>query len=417
MSLAEIKIPSVGESITEATIGKWNYQNGDWVEKDAVIFEIETEKATMEVSAPASGKLNITVNSGTIVPIGSVVGNIDTEGTTTASAPFAAPAKPPPAPPEAVGSGVPAKPPPSAPPPPLPKMPPPPVTSSGGGVAISPGGHVSPQPSLMKGIGPAKRKAIREGRASLPTVSPSLDQIEPTNGVRRVPMSVIRKKIAERLMLSQTSTATLTTFNEVDMSNVLNTRNHLRDEFQKKFGVKLGFMSFFGRAVCSAAAHVPVLNAFIEGSDILYHENVQLGVAVSTERGLVVPVVRNANKKSFSELEKDIAALAEKARTGKLGIEDMMGGTFSLTNGGVFGSLLSTPILNPPQSGILGMHKTEHRPVAIEKDGKWTIEVRPMMYLAMSYDHRLVDGKDSVTFLVKVKEYLETVSAEEVMKG
>lgn len=408
MSAVDIKIPSVGESITEATIGKWNFAEGDWVEKDAVIFEIETEKATMEVNAPAAGKLHIGVTQGNIVAIGSVVGNIDTAAAKSASAPTA--------------SASPQPPPPSKPPPmsmpatPAPKAPPPPPS----GVVMSPGGHVSvsPTPSAMKGVGPSMRKAIREGRAQLPTVSPNVMDIEPSaEGIRRVPMSVIRKKIAERLMFSQTSTATLTTFNEVDMSNVLNLRAQLKDDFQKKHGVKLGFMSFFGKAVCFATTQVPVLNAFIEGNDILYHENVQLGVAVSTEKGLVVPVVRNANQKSFAAIEKDIGALAEKARIGKLGIEDMMGGTFTLTNGGTFGSLLSTPILNPPQSGILGMHKTENRAVAVERNGAWVVEVRPMMYLAMSYDHRLVDGRDSVTFLVKVKEYLETVSADEVMKG
>jgi len=409
----EIKIPTVGESINEATIGRWNFQSGDWVEKDAVIFEIETEKATMEVNAPASGRLQISANTGDVVAIGAIVGFIDTAATKPANGPSAKPAMAPPSKPPP--GAMPAKPPPGA-PAPAASLPPPP---SSGGVAISPGGHVSPQPSMMKGLGPAKRKAVREGRMSLPTVSPSLSEIEPTEeGVRRVPMSVIRKKIAERLMFSQASTATLTTFNELDMSNVLNTRTQLKDQFQQKFGVKLGFMSYFSKAVCYAASHVPTLNAFIEGQDIVYHEHVHLGIAVSTERGLVVPVVRYANRKTYAELEKDIAALAEKARVGKLGIEDMLGGTFSLTNGGVFGSLLSTPILNPPQSGILGMHKTEHRPVAIEKNGAWSIEVRPMMYLAMSYDHRLVDGKDSVSFLVKVKEYLETVaSADEIMRG
>lgn len=391
--MVDIKIPTVGESITEATMGKWNFSDGDWVEKDAVIFEIETEKATMEVNAPASGKLQIKANQGDIVAIGSSVGSIDPSATKSSTA------TPP----------MPPKPPPMSAPKPAPPSP----------VSVSPGGHVSPQPtpSSLKGVGPSKRKAIREGRASVPTVSPNPLDIEATSeGVRRVPMSVIRKKIAERLMFSQSSTATLTTFNEVDMTNVLNIRNQAKDEFQRRHGVKLGFMSFFGRAVCFAAGQVPVLNAFIDGPDILYNDNVHLGVAVSTERGLVVPVVRNANRKTYSELEKEIAALAERARTGKLGIEDMTGGTFSLTNGGVFGSLLSTPILNPPQSGILGMHKTEHRPVAVDNNGTFSIEVRPMMYLAMSYDHRVVDGKDSVTFLVKVKEYLETVRKDEVLK-
>jgi 2-oxoglutarate dehydrogenase E2 component (dihydrolipoamide succinyltransferase) len=407
-NLVEIHVPAVGESISEATIGKWSVNSGDWVEKDALVFEIETEKATMEVTAPASGKVNVAVPSGSTVPIGSVVGTIDTAAAKPAGA-TATPSTPPP----------PSKPPPGA-PTSNGRLPPPPPS----GVSLSPEGHVSPQPAVTtppppqahKGVGPAKRKAIREGRASLPTVSPSFDEIEPTaEGVRRVPMSVIRKKIAERLMFSQNSTATLTTFNEVDMSNVLNLRVQLKDKFQSQFGVKLGFMSFFAKAVCAAAAEVQTLNAYIDGSDILYHDHVHLGVAVSTDRGLVVPVVRNANHKNFAQLEKDIGMFAEKARSGKLGIEDMLGGTFTLTNGGVFGSLLSTPILNPPQSGILGMHKTENRPVAVEKNGQWTMEVKPMMYLAMSYDHRLVDGRDSVTFLVKVKGFLESVTADVVL--
>ncbi len=425
MAQVEIKIPTVGESITEATMGKWNYKDGDWVEKDAVVFEIETEKATMEVNSPASGKLAIQSNSGDVVGIGATVGSIDTAATKTAGAPSTKPTE---APKPNFVPPMPAKPASTA---SVPKMP------SPSPVMMSPGGHVSPQPTpnstasstvnstppltpaSTRGLGPAKRKAIREGRATiLPTITPSPASVEPAaDGSRRVPMSVIRKKIAERLMYSQSSTATLTTFNEVDMSNVMNIRNQAKDEFQTRFGVKLGFMSFFGRAVCYGVTQVPVLNAFLEGHEIVYNDNVHLGVAVSTDRGLVVPVVRRANLKSFADLEKDIAALAEKARAGKLGIDDMTGGTFSLTNGGVFGSLLSTPILNPPQSAILGMHKTENRPMAIERDGAWSVEVRPMMYLAMSYDHRLIDGRDSVTFLVKVKEYLETVKVDDVMKG
>lgn len=412
----EIKIPSVGESINEATIGRWNFKTGDWVEKDAVIFEIETEKATLEVNAPASGVLSIQKNQGEVVPIGSTVGTIETGAAKPANAP-ASPTKLPPPPPPAGGTR-------SMPPPPPPAKTstpsaPTPTAVSSSGQSSGPGlaTYASSTPVDMKGFGPAKRKAVREGKIAPPSSGGAFVDPLDTEGERK-PMSTIRKKIAERLIHSQQSTATLTTFNEVDMSNILSIRSQLKEEFQKKHGVKLGFMSFFARAVAHALGEVPSVNAFIDGNDMIFHRHLHLGVAVSTDRGLVVPVVKYADQLSYADLEKNIAALAEKARTGKLGIEEMMGGTFTLTNGGVFGSLLSTPILNPPQSGILGMHKTENRPMAIEQgDGSFKVEVRPMMYVALSYDHRLIDGRDSVTFLVKAKEYLETVKAEEVIKG
>ncbi|MGE3973287.1 MAG: 2-oxoglutarate dehydrogenase complex dihydrolipoyllysine-residue succinyltransferase [Bdellovibrionales bacterium] len=400
MASVDIKIPPVGESINEATIGRWNFKNGEWVEKDAVVFEIETEKATMEVTAPASGVLSAKVNQGDVVAIGSVAGSVDTSAAKPAGgATTSAPAKP------AAPAPTKSSPPPSAAKPSAPAA----SFSGGGGLAT----HTA-------GMGPAQRKAVREGRAQAPSHSGGAGAFtDPSQtGVTRKPMSVIRKKIAERLIYSQQSTATLTTFNEVDMTQILKVRGQLKDEFLKKHNVKLGFMSFFTKAVAHAARAVPVVNAFIDGTDILYHENLHAGIAVSTERGLVVPVLRYADQLSYADIEKGIGTLAEKARVGQLGIEDMMGGTFTITNGGVFGSLLSTPILNPPQSGILGMHKTQNRPMAIEKsDGTFAMEVRPMMYVALSYDHRVIDGKDSVTFLVKVKEYLEQVSVEEVMKG
>jgi 2-oxoglutarate dehydrogenase E2 component (dihydrolipoamide succinyltransferase) len=263
----------------------------------------------------------------------------------------------------------------------------------------------------LKGFGPAKRKAIRSGTLPLPSSQPT-----PWGGeadVIRKPMSTLRKRIAERLLESQQTTATLTTFNEVDMSRSMAARGKLKDEFQTKFGVKLGFMSFFSKAVIAALQQFPEVNAHIEGDDIVYPQGVHLGVAVSTDRGLVVPVLRNAQNLSYVQLEQKIAELADRARTGKLQIPEMQGGTFTITNGGVFGSLLSTPIINPPQSGILGMHKIENRPMAIEiEKGKFSVEVRPMMYVALSYDHRLIDGATSVGFLVKVKEYLETVTED-----
>lgn len=264
----------------------------------------------------------------------------------------------------------------------------------------------------MKGIGPGKRKAIREGKMPMPSQGPSLG-FDLVGEQERKPMSAIRKKIAERLVYSQQSTATLTTFNEIDMSRVMSLREKLKDDFQNKNGIKLGFMSFFAKAMCYAISHVPAINGFIEDEEVVLNKSVHLSIAVSTDRGLVVPVIRNCQSLSYSQIEKEVARLADKARLGKLGIEEMMGGTTTLTNGGIFGSLLSTPILNPPQSSILGLHKTEFRPMAIAKEGGgWNVEVRPMMYVALSYDHRLIDGKESVTSLVKVKEYLETIVSE-----
>ncbi len=394
MAQINIVIPSVGESIVEANIGKVNFKSGDWVEKGSAVFEIETDKATVEVVAPDSGQLNLKVSQGETVKIGAVTGTIDTS-------------VPPPT--NRAKAETPAAKPTSAPPPtgPTASPAPAPAVSGFGGMAM----HAEPQ--AMKGFGPAKRKAIREGKMPMPQPSGGGFGFDMSNEQERKPMSVIRKKIAERLVYSQQSTATLTTFNEIDMSRVMMLRDKLKDDFQKKTGVKLGFMSFFTKAMCYAITHVPTINAFIEDEEIVYNKNVHVSIAVSTDRGLVVPVVRNAQNLSYSQIEKEIARLADKARTGKLGIEEMMGGTTTITNGGVFGSLLSTPIINPPQSSILGLHKTENRPMAIPTEsGGFSIEVRPMMYVALSYDHRIIDGKESVTSLVKAKEYLETVVSE-----
>ncbi|HEX4925134.1 MAG TPA: 2-oxoglutarate dehydrogenase complex dihydrolipoyllysine-residue succinyltransferase [Bdellovibrionales bacterium] len=423
MATVEIKIPTVGESINEATIGRWNFKSGDWVEKDAVVLEIETEKATMEVSAPASGKLTITANQGQTVAIGAIVGSVDTAADKSAAAP-AAPTKPPPG--AKPASGPRATPPPSymksdsepAPTAVASSTAPAPQASAPITQTSTPAASGGMETVELRGLGPAARKAVREGKMAPPSSAPAPGQtsLDPRPGEQeRKPMSTIRRKIAERLLHSQQSTATLTTFNEIDMTNILSIRKSVQDQFTAKHGVKLGFMSFFTKAVCYAASQVPVVNAFIDGHDVLYNKHVHAGIAVSTDRGLVVPVLRYADTMNYAQIEKGILDLAERARTGRLGIEEMMGGTFTITNGGVFGSLLSTPILNPPQSAILGMHKTEHRPVAIDAGGgKYSVEVRPMMYLAMSYDHRLIDGRDSVTFLVKVKEYLETVTKDQV---
>jgi 2-oxoglutarate dehydrogenase E2 component (dihydrolipoamide succinyltransferase) len=389
MSQVEVTIPSVGESISEATIARWHSEKGAWVEKDDVIFEIETDKASVEVSAPASGSLEILAGDGDTVAIGAVVGRIDTSAERPAQVTTSKPATP------ASPTNITTK---STP-------------------VVPPAASRSVSEEALKGLGPSARKAVREGKRPAPNASSST-WVDPSLGMdtERKKMTPIRKKIAERLMQSQHGTATLTTFNEVDMSQILNVRKQLKDQFQEKFDVKLGFMSFFTKAVCYAAEEVTSVNAFIEGDDVVYHKNVSTSIAVSTDRGLVVPVLRNANLLSYAGIEKGIGDLAERARIGKLGIEEMMGGTFTITNGGVFGSLLSTPILNPPQSAILGMHKTEFRPVAIaDEDGNYEVVARPMMYVALSYDHRLIDGKDSVTFLVKVKEYLEQVTPEQVM--
>lgn len=384
MATVNVVIPSVGESIVEANIGKLFVNSGDWVEKNNPIFEIETDKATVEVVAPDNGQVTLKINTGDTVAIGATVGTIDnsvpppTNRKTTAAQPPSKPTAPPPAPAVA-------------------------TPSFGGGELME---------VEMKGIGPGKRKAIREGKMPMPSQGPSLG-FDLVGEQERKPMSAIRKKIAERLVYSQQSTATLTTFNEVDMSRVMSLREKLKDDFQNKNGIKLGFMSFFAKAMCYAISQVPAINGFIEDGEVVLNKSVHLSIAVSTDRGLVVPVIRNCQNLSYSQIEKEVARLADKARLGKLGIEEMMGGTTTLTNGGIFGSLLSTPILNPPQSSILGLHKTEFRPMAIAKEGGgWNVEVRPMMYVALSYDHRLIDGKESVTSLVKVKEYLETIVSE-----
>ena len=427
MANVEIKIPSVGESINEATIGRWNYKSGDWVEKDAVVLEIETEKATMEVSAPASGKINVKVGQGQTVAIGTTVGDIDTSAEKGASKPTPPPkpadAQPRPFPeankpiPQVASKSSPQ----SSSQPAQPAQAAQSAKPAAGGSASQPASGGGLETADLRGLGPAARKAVREGKMSAPTVQGPAARGPASTGdlhddVEIKPMSTIRRKIAERLLHSQQSTATLTTFNEVDMTAILNVRKQVQEQFTAKHGVKLGFMSFFTKAVCFAAQKVPVVNAFIDGTNVVFHKHVHAGIAVSTDRGLVVPVLRFADTLSYGEIEKKILDMAERARKGQLGIEEMTGGTYTITNGGVFGSLLSTPILNPPQSAILGMHKTENRPIAIE-DGKggYNVEVRPMMYLAMSYDHRLIDGRDSVTFLVAVKEYLEGVTKDQVL--
>lgn len=409
--------PSVGESITEVRILKWNKQNGAAVKAGEVLLEIETDKATVEVAAEAAGALSIAVGDGEMVKVGTVLGFVDTDAKgANASAPPAPPrtAAPTPAPTPAAAA---------------PKAVP---VSSGGG-----GGHVPISPMSLEMMGPSARRTASETNADLSRVQGSgrdgritsgdiMDSISnatrapqaapaaatpsapaaPRNdrpGDRRVGMTRLRQTIAERLVSAQRTAAILTTFNEVDMTNVMKIRNQHKDSFKSKHGVALSFMSFFAKACVAGLKAIPGVNASLDGTDVVYHDYYDIAVAVGTDRGLVVPVLRAVEKMSFLDIEKGIAALAEKARAGKLSIPDMTGGTFTISNGGTYGSLLSTPILNPPQSGILGMHKIQERPVAI--DGK--VEVRPMMYLALSYDHRLIDGKEAVTFLVTLKDHLE----------
>jgi len=399
----QIKVPAMGESVTEATIARWLKKEGDAVQQDEPLVELETDKVSVEVPSPAAGVLeHIEVQQGGTVGVGTVLGAV-AEG---AAKPEAKPAKAEaPKPAKAEAPKTEAKPAPAAVPPP-----PPAVrriaeeenldisTVAGSGRR----GQVTKADALaaLEAAKPAvaARPASAEAAAGKPRAERPRSERE-----ERVPMSRLRKTIALRLKESQEIAAQLTTFNEVDMSKVMGLRAAYKDGFEKKHGVKLGFMGFFVKACIVALKEIPAINAEIDGDNIVYKNYYDLGVAVSTERGLVVPVVRDADAMSLAEIEKQIGDLGARARDNKLKLEELLGGTFTITNGGVFGSLMSTPILNMPQTGILGMHKIQNRPVAIGDH----VEIRPMMYLALSYDHRLVDGREAVTFLVRVKENLE----------
>jgi 2-oxoglutarate dehydrogenase E2 component (dihydrolipoamide succinyltransferase) len=417
----DIKVPSVGESVTEGTLSRWLKKDGETVRQDEPVFELETEKATSDIPAPASGVLHIAVQAGQSVSIGAVVGRIEE----SAAAPTA-PAKEKPAPaarPEAAPKKPAAKEP--APRAPVPK----PAERE---VILSPAARRLAEEkgldvSSLKGTGRGGRVTKEDvvnqqetrpeehgdGRAAavepkpeepaLSSPAPTPPPAAPSGRESRQRMSSIRQRIAERLLVSQQSTATLTTFNEADMAAVMALRNQYKDRFKEKHGVSLGFMSFFVKACVEALRAYPIVKARIDGGDIVHPDYFDMGVAVSTDRGLMVPVIRDPDRLSFAEIEKQIAALAQKARDGKITVNDLQGGVFTITNGGIFGSLLSTPILNPPQSAILGMHAIQKRPVAVEDQ----VVVRPMMYLALSYDHRLIDGRDAVRFLVRVKECIE----------
>ena len=399
----QIKVPAMGESVTEATIARWLKKEGDAVQQDEPLVELETDKVSVEVPSPAAGVLeHIEVQQGGTVGVGTVLGAV-AEG---AAKPEAKPAKTEaPKPAKAEAPKTEAKPAPAAVPPP-----PPAVrriaeeenldisTVAGSGRR----GQVTKADALaaLEAAKPAvaARPASAEAVAGKPRAERPRSERE-----ERVPMSRLRKTIALRLKESQEIAAQLTTFNEVDMSKVMGLRAAYKDGFEKKHGVKLGFMGFFVKACIVALKEIPAINAEIDGDNIVYKNYYDMGVAVSTERGLVVPVVRDADAMSLAEIEKQIGDLGARARDNKLKLEELLGGTFTITNGGVFGSLMSTPILNMPQTGILGMHKIQNRPVAIGDH----VEIRPMMYLALSYDHRLVDGREAVTFLVRVKENLE----------
>ena len=354
----EIRVPASGESVTSANVASWRKKDGDAVSKGEVLVVLETYKVSNELEAPASGTLKILVPEGEEVGIGTLIATVDTaQAAAPISAP-ATPATPSPAPVAAPASAAPA-----------------PVAPS--------------KPAITLPAAPAAREvpsAVTEGRTT------------------RRKMSMLRRKIATHLVNAQQTAAILTTFNEVDMSAIMDLRKSLQDQFVKKHGVKLGFMSFFVKAVAQALKDVPSINGRIEGNDIIENHFYDIGVAIGTEKGLVVPVIRDADQKSFAQIERDILDYATKARDGKITIEDLQGGVFSISNGGTYGSLLSTPILNPPQSGILGMHTIQQRPVAINNQ----VVIRPMMYLALSYDHRLVDGKEAVTFLIRIKDSLES---------
>ena len=391
----EIRVPTLGESVSEATIGKWLKKVGDAVKADEVLLELETDKVSIEVPSPAAGVLSeITVKEGDTVAPGGLLGVI-AEGAGAAAAPAKAAAPAVVSAPAAPAATVPAAP--SA-----AKM------MADAGVSVETGSGKRGQ--VLKGDvidaiakGPAPAAVAPAAAPAIPAAPRAASSADDASREERVRMTKLRQTIARRLKESQNTAATLTTFNEVDMSAVMVLRNRYKDLFEKKHGVKLGFMGFFTKAVTYALKEIPAVNAEIDGTDIIYKNYAHIGVAVGTDRGLVVPVVRNADKMSIAEVEKDIGRLGKMARDGQLQLSDMQGGTFTISNGGVYGSLMGTPILNAPQSGILGMHKIQERPVVVAGQ----IVIRPMMYLALTYDHRIIDGKEAVTFLVRVKESLE----------
>ncbi len=366
----EIKVPNAGESITSAVIATWHKADGDTVKSGEVIVTLDTDKVSTDLTAEATGTLKIQAQAGEEVKIGAIIGTI-TEG---AAAPASEPAKDPAPPVEKAAT-----------PAPVAKEP-----------APAPAQEAKPAPAPTPKV---ELTVLPKPEAATPAPAPR----DTTSREVRKKMTPLRRKIATHLVNAQQTAAILTTFNEVDMTEIMNLRKRLQDNFVARHGVKLGFMSFFVKAVVEALQAVPQVNGRIEGDEIITHNYFDIGVAVGTERGLMVPVLRDCEKKSFAGIEKDISAYAVKAKDGKISIDDLQGGVFTISNGGVYGSLLSTPILNPPQSAILGMHAIQQRPVAV--NGK--VEIRPMMYLALSYDHRLIDGREAVTFLLRIKDCIE----------
>jgi 2-oxoglutarate dehydrogenase E2 component (dihydrolipoamide succinyltransferase) len=436
--MIELKIPEVGESVQEALLAQWLKRDGESVTKDDVLFVIETDKVTLEISAPADGVLRILVPEGQTVKVGAVVGRIEE----TAAEKSAQSVKKPPEPaekapaeeskapgPETSRPAPPERGAPGPSPPPLPEeaaaprsdepAPSKPIISSSvralaekNGVELSavtptgPGGRITEGDVLLfvEQHAPEKPAAQAPKREYPHAVSAPEEEVYPAREeIIRKPMSPIRQRIAARLLDARQNTAMLTTFNEIDMSRVQALRKQFGEEFRQKHGIRLGLMSFFLKASVAALKEMPEVNAFIEGNEIVYHNYYHIGVAIGAERGLVVPVIRNADRRGFAALERAIADFAKKVEENRLDISDLEAGTFTITNGGVFGSLLSTPILNPPQSAILGMHKIEDRPVVVAQQ----IVIRPMMYVALSYDHRIIDGRQAVTFLRTIKDFIE----------
>ena len=407
MSVIEIKVPSPGESISEVQIANWVVKSGDFVQNGQVIAEIDSDKATLEMTAEASGEITILAEAGDTVAVGATAATIDTSKQGNAPAPVAATKVE--AAPVAATTPAPA-------------------------AASYAAGHAAPAAAKMmaennvnaaqvSGTGPGGR-ILKSDVAAAMSAGFDTNAIPARTGERterREKMTMLRKKVAERLVSVKNNTAMLTTFNEVNMKPAMDLRAKYKELFKEKHGVGLGFMSLFTKAVCEALQQFPAVNARIDGTDIVYNSFCDVGIAVSTPKGLMVPIVRNAEMLSLADIEKSIGGLAKKARDGKITVDDMTGGTFTITNGGVFGSMLSTPIINPPQSAILGMHNIVERPIA--ENGQ--VVIRPIMYIALSYDHRIIDGKESVGFLVKLKEMLENPermlfggkTAEEVLLG
>lgn len=411
MPKIDMKVPSPGESISEVQIANWLVKNGDYVNNGQVIAEIDSDKATLELAAEASGSITLKAAAGDTVAVGDVVCIIDTDAPKPEGvvAPNPQPAKPIEAAPKAEK-----------------------VTEAS--KASNAAGHPSPAAAKLMAENNVQASQVKAsgvgGRITKSDVlsaiaggidSSAIEQWGGTRELHREKMTMLRKKVAERLVSVKNTTAMLTTFNEVNMKPIMDLRTKYKDVFKEKHQVGLGFMSFFTKAVCEALHHFPAVNAQIDGNEIIFHDYCDIGVAVSTPKGLMVPVIRNAETMSLAQIEKSIGDMAKKARDGKISVDEMQGGTFTITNGGVFGSMLSTPIINPPQSAILGMHNIVERPVV--ENGQ--IVIRPIMYLALSYDHRIIDGKESVSFLVKVKDMLEHPerlifggkTAEEILLG